>query len=144
VKLSVNGTAREVSVDGGTTLLHVLRDALHLTGTKRGCDYGVCGACTVLIDGRTARSCLALAATCEGREITTVEGIEHPVQRALIEKGAIQCGFCTSGVVMTCKALLDDNPRPTREEVIAALNGNLCRCTGYAAMVEAVLSVARG
>jgi carbon-monoxide dehydrogenase small subunit len=124
----------------------VLRDSLHLNGAKRGCNYGVCGACTVLIDGKPGRSCLALALNCEGRSVTTIEALEvdgrlHPVQQALLDHGAVQCGFCTPAIALTAKALLDVNPHATREEIRAALSGNLCRCSGYASIVEAILSL---
>lgn len=147
IRLDVNGQEHLVSADGVTTLLEVLRSQLRLTGAKRGCDYGVCGACTVLIDGKPARSCLALACNCEGRSITTVEALAsgerlHPLQQALLDHGAVQCGFCTPGVLLAMKALLDAEPRPSREAIRAALAGNICRCTGYSAIVDAVASLA--
>jgi len=144
--LTVNGEPRELLIDPRRTLLDVLRNDLDLRGAHRGCDSGDCGACTVLLEGRPITSCLILAADCDGATVTTVEGITpagglHPVQKALVEKGGIQCGFCTPGMVMAAIALLDDNPRPTEAEVKEGLVGNLCRCTGYKKIVEAVLSV---
>jgi 4-hydroxybenzoyl-CoA reductase subunit alpha len=147
VALTVNASAQEVAVRPGATLLDVLRDELRLTGAKRGCELGDCGACTVLVDGRAVNSCLMLALEAEGRQVTTIEGIAsgdglHPVQRALVEAGAIQCGFCTPGLVVRTKALLDANPQPTADEIKAALSGNLCRCTGYTKIIEAAQSAA--
>ena len=144
--LTVNGEPRELLIDPRRTLLDVLRNDLDLRGAHRGCDSGDCGACTVLLEGRPITSCMILAADCDGATVTTVEGITpagglHPVQKALVEKGGIQCGFCTPGMVMAAIALLDDNPRPTEAEVKEGLVGNLCRCTGYKKIVEAVLSV---
>jgi carbon-monoxide dehydrogenase small subunit len=141
--LRVNGEAREVAVEGTATLLEVLRYELGLTGSKQGCDEGDCGACTVLIDGRPALACLSLAVTLEGREITTIEGLAgpkglHPVQDAFDEHGAAQCGFCTPGMIMSAKALLDRNPEASTDEVRSALAGNLCRCTGYVKIIDAV------
>lgn len=147
ITLHVNGEKHGASAEGTTTLLEVLRTQLRLTGAKRGCDYGVCGGCTVLIDGKPARSCLALACNCEGRAITTVEGLAsgerlHPLQQAFLEHGAVQCGFCTPGVLLSMKALLDAEPSPSREAIREALAGNICRCTGYSAIVDAVASLA--
>lgn len=140
--LDVNGSAREVVVRTDATLLEVLRDELDLRGTKRGCDHGVCGACNVLVDGALARSCLMLALEADGRRIVTVEGVagDRPlsqVQRALIDAGAIQCGFCTPGFVMALTALFERDPRPSRDAIRTALSGNLCRCSGYVKIVEA-------
>lgn len=145
--LNVNGEQRPARASGATTLLQVLREQLHLTGAKCGCGYGVCGACTVLIDGKPARSCLTLAAMCDGRSITTIEGVSDngeldPIQRSMLECGAVQCGFCTPGVVITAKALLKENPKPTREEIRGALAGNICRCSGYVAIVDAIAAAA--
>ena len=147
VLLTVNGSPHEVAVKPGATLLDVLRDQLHLTGTKRGCELGDCGACTVLVDGKAVNSCLMLALEADGMQVTTIEGIAtadglHPIQRALVQAGAVQCGFCTPGLVVRAKAFLDANPQPTTDEIRAALSGNLCRCTGYAKIIEAVQSAA--
>lgn len=149
VTLNVNGSAETVRADGATTLLRALREQLRLNGAKRGCDYGVCGACSVLIDGEPARACLTLAADCEGRAIQTIEGVAPPgelsgLQQALLEAGAVQCGFCTPAVVLALKALLDKPGKPDEAAVRAALGGNICRCTGYAAIVAAALKVAHG
>lgn len=147
LSLTVNETAYEVAVKPWQTLLEVIRDELGLTGTKRGCEIGTCGVCTVIIDGKAILSCLTLAAECEGRAITTIEGIAtagslHPLQTSFIENGAIQCGFCTPGIIMTGKALLDENPHPTDEEIKEALAGTFCRCTGHIKTVEAVKKAA--
>jgi carbon-monoxide dehydrogenase small subunit len=146
LKLNVNGEDLEILVEGHKTLLEVLREDLGLTGTKRGCDLGTCGACTVLIDGKPWLSCLTLAAAIQGKKITTIEGLAedgklHPLQSAFIEKGAIQCGFCTPGMILTAKAFLEENPHPSEEETKKAISGNLCRCTGYVKIIEAILSV---
>ena len=143
--LHVNGDVHEALAAPHWTLLDVLRADLGLTGTKKGCDAGDCGACTVQIDGRPALACLTLAVACAGREITTVEGLAdgaalHPVQRSFLAHGAVQCGYCIPGMLVTAKALLDRSPRPTREEVVHALGGNICRCTGYVKIVDAVLN----
>ena len=143
--LTVNGGGHELLIDPRRTLLDVLRNALDLRGAHRGCDSGDCGACTVIVNGLPVTSCMMLAADCDGADVLTVEGVSqngdlHPVQRALVEKGGIQCGFCTPGMVMVAIALLDDNPHPTEEEVRIGLAGNLCRCTGYKKIVEAVLT----
>lgn len=144
VSLTVNGEVYEVAVEPWWTLLEVLREKLYLTGAKRGCDRGDCGACTVLIDGKAKLSCLTLAVKAQGKEILTIEGLArdeelHPIQRAFVEQGAVQCGFCTPGMVLAAKALLDRNPTPSEEEVREGLSGNLCRCTGYTKIIEAVL-----
>ncbi len=146
LNLHVNGEPLEVLTDVQRTLLEVLREHLGLTGTKRGCDEGACGACTVLVDGKPLLSCLSLAVDAEGKAITTIEGVSqhgqlHPLQKAFVENGAIQCGFCTPGMVMTATALLDRHPHPTTGEIKKAISGNLCRCTGYSKIVAAIRSV---
>jgi len=149
IQLTVNGQLHLLRVSGSATLLEVLRDQLHLTGTKDGCSEGDCGACTVIMDGQAVKSCLVLAVQADGSQITTVEGLAldsdqaHPLQEAFVEAGAVQCGYCTPGMLMAAKALLDANPEPTRDEIRAALAGNLCRCTGYAKIVTAVEQAAR-
>lgn len=142
VALHVNGERIELAVAPHATLLEVLREDLALTGTKHGCELGECGACAVLLDGRPVLSCLTLAGECDGARVTTIEGIEHPLQDAFAEHGATQCGYCTPGFLIAAKALLDENPHPTRREIGEALSGNLCRCTGYLAILDAVESVA--
>jgi xanthine dehydrogenase YagT iron-sulfur-binding subunit len=148
VSLTVNGVARQLNLAPWTTLLDALRDHLDLTGTKKGCDHGQCGACTVLVDGRRVNSCLTLAVMKEGAEVTTIEGLAvdgvlHPLQQAFIDHFAAQCGFCTPGMLMAAKALLAGNPRPSREEVVEAIAGNICRCTGYTKIVEAIQAAAK-
>jgi len=147
VELKVNGTLHEVMIEPRMTLLEVLRDQLELTGTKYNCEIGNCGACTVLIDGKAELSCLTFAIAARGKEIITIEGLAegdslHPLQKAFIDYGAIQCGFCTPGMILSAKALLDKNPNPTKEDVEMALSGNLCRCTGYVKIIDAVLAAA--
>jgi carbon-monoxide dehydrogenase small subunit len=147
IELSINGTAYDVVISPQDLLIDVLRQKLDLTGTKKGCGQGDCGTCTVLIDGRRALACLTLAIACEGRRILTIEGMEregvlHPIQQAFIDKGAVQCGFCTPGMVMSAKALLDENPAPTDHEIKLGISGNLCRCTGYVKIVDAVRDAA--
>ena len=146
MKLSVNGNIHEINAEQWRTLLDVLRNDLGLTGTKEGCGTGSCGACTVLLDGKAVNSCLMFVAEAEDREITTIEGLAgeeklHPVQQAFIDAGAVQCGFCTPGVILTAKALLDSNPNPTEAQIREAIAGNLCRCTGYDKIVRAIKSV---
>ena len=141
--IRVNGDEYHLLVDTHRTLLEVIRDEIGLTGTKNGCNQGECGACTVLLDGEPVNSCLVLAHEAEGQDIVTIEGLAsgdrlHPVQQAFVETGAIQCGYCTPGMVLSAKALLDRNPSPTRAEILEGLKGNLCRCTGYVKIVEAV------
>ena len=147
VQLRVNGEQYDVVVSPNETLVEVLRERLELMGTKIGCGEGACGTCTVLLDGRPIRSCLTLAVEVQGKEIVTIEGLAedgqlHPVQKAFIEHGAIQCGFCSPAMILTSKALLDENPHPTEEEVRDAISGVVCRCTGYAKIVEAVMAAA--
>jgi carbon-monoxide dehydrogenase small subunit len=149
VTLRVNGEAYDLLTYPHRTLLEVLREDLHLTGAKESCGEGACGACTVLLDGAPVRSCLLLAIEAEGREITTIEGLAaggklHPLQEAFVEYHAIQCGFCAPGMILTAKALLDAVPEPTEEEIRRALSGNICRCTGYAKIVEAVKAASAG
>ena len=144
IDLNVNGKVYDVLIKNKWTLADVIRDELGLTGTKKGCDEGECGACTVLLDGKPVRSCLLLAVDVRGRKITTIEGIGRdgeldPVQEAFIEQGGIQCGFCTPGMILSAKALLDAVPHPDEEQVKTAINGNLCRCTGYVRIIRAVL-----
>jgi carbon-monoxide dehydrogenase small subunit len=149
IRLRVNGEEREALAPVHHTLLEVLREELGLMGTKHGCELGECGTCTVLLDGRPVLSCLALPVECEGREVTTVEGLAkcgvlHPLQQAFAELGAAQCGYCTPGFLLVAEALLRENPRPTRAQIAEALAGNLCRCTGYLKIFEAVeLAVSR-
>jgi len=148
IRLTVNGTAVERDVDAETRLLDFLRVDLQLTGTKEGCGEGECGACTVLVDGLPVNSCLVLTAQADGAEILTIEGLArgddlHPIQQAFVESGGVQCGFCTPGFIMAPHALLQENPDPTDEEIRAALEGNLCRCTGYEKIVEAVRLAAK-
>jgi aerobic-type carbon monoxide dehydrogenase small subunit (CoxS/CutS family) len=146
--LTVNGEALEASFPAYKTLLEVLREELGLTGTKHGCELGECGACAVLIDGEPQLSCLVLALECEGRPIETVEGLArgaqlHPLQAAFADLGAAQCGYCTPGILMTAKALLAQEPAPSKERIKEAISGNLCRCTGYQQIVEAIEEAAR-
>jgi aerobic carbon-monoxide dehydrogenase small subunit len=147
LSLSINGEPYEVLVEPYCSLLDLLRDQLHLTGTKKGCDEGDCGACTVLIDDQTVTSCMMLALDARDKAITTVEGLVrdntlHPVQEAFVQYGGVQCGFCTPGLIMSGVGLLLENPDPTEEEVRFAIGGNLCRCTGYAKVVQAILKAA--
>ena len=144
VSLTVNGEAIEATVPARRLLSDFLRDELALLGTKRGCETGVCGACSVLVDGKVVKSCLSLAVQARGKTITTIEGLSqgekpHPVQASFMQCGGLQCGYCTPGMVMAACSMLNDNPRPTADEVRHGLNGNLCRCTGYAQIVESVL-----
>ena len=146
VTFQVNGDKREVYVQAGDTLLDVIREELSLKGSKKGCGTGDCGACTVIMNGMAVPSCLVLVASVEGANIVTIEGLSkngrlHPLQKAFIDHIATQCGFCTPGFILSAKAYLDENPYPTREEVEEALLGNLCRCTGYKKIVDAVMSV---
>ncbi len=148
VTLTVNGEIRTASVPPETTLLVLLREHLQLTGAKTGCDIGDCGACTVIVDGKAVNSCLMLAAQADGRNVTTIEGLAtrqglHPLQQVFEETGALQCGFCGPGVIMSSKALLDENPDPSTHEIRTTLAGNLCRCTGYVKMIDGVHEAAR-
>ena len=149
IHLTLNGRPTEVSVEPNETLVDVIRDRLALTGTKKGCDAGDCGCCTVILDGKAVNSCLVLAVEADGRIVETVEGLAqgerlHPLQQAFLDYGAVQCGYCTPGMLLSAKALLDEKPDAGEEDVRTAISGNLCRCTGYVKIVEAVLSVARG
>ena len=148
IKFELNGKEVEITSDPNKTLLDLLRNDLGLKGTKRGCEIGECGACTVIMNGETVNSCMLLAPQAQGAIITTIEGVSengklHPIQKAFIEKGAIQCGFCTPGMVLSAKALLDSSPEPTREEIRKAIAGNICRCTGYTQIIDAVELAAR-
>jgi aerobic-type carbon monoxide dehydrogenase small subunit (CoxS/CutS family) len=145
--LTVNNETHAVVTSPNTTLLEVLRDDLQLTGTKEGCGEGACGSCTVLVEGQPVRSCLTLAVAMEGKSITTIEGLAqggklHPIQEAFVEHHAIQCGFCSPGMILASHALLNDNPAPSEGEIRRAISGNVCRCTGYAKIVKAVQSLA--
>ena len=147
IELNINGDTHELLVAPDHTLLEVLREKLGLMGTKRGCDLGACGACTVLIDGEAYLSCLMLAVDAVGKEIVTIEGLSedgklHPLQGAFVEKGGVQCGFCTPGMILTAKAILNEEEQPTEEIIKKKMAGNLCRCTGYKKIIEAVMSVA--
>jgi len=150
ISFILNGKKVLVEIEPHLTLLQLIREKMGLTGTKEGCGLGDCGACTVLIDGAAVNSCLFPAMEAKGKAITTIEGMTdgdgnlHPLQKAFVEHGAIQCGFCTPGLVLSAKALLDENPQPTEEEIRKAIAGNLCRCTGYVQIVEAITSVGRG
>jgi carbon-monoxide dehydrogenase small subunit len=143
IKLLVNGEPCEVEVKPNETLLETLRNQLELTGAKEGCGLGACGSCTVLLNGRPARSCIVLTAEVEGANVTTIEGLAEgetldPIQQSFMEKGAVQCGFCTPGMILTAKGLLDRNAQPTKAEIVRTVSSNLCRCTGYKKIVEAV------
>jgi len=143
IRLIVNDRDFELAVEPNTTLVDLLRYHLGLTGTKKGCDLGDCGACTVLMDGNAVNSCLVLAVQANGRTVQTIEGLEtaeglHPLQLAFVEKGAIQCGFCSSGMILSAKELLDRTPHPQESEIRRAISGNLCRCTGYQKIIEAI------
>ncbi len=148
VKLALNGQVRTVPAPPERILLDLLREDLGLGGTKRGCDLGTCGCCTVLVDGRPTLSCLTLAHAAEGHEVTTIEGLSpasglSPVQQAFVDRGATQCGFCTPGFIVSATALLRERPHPTRDEVVQAIAGNLCRCTGYTKIIEAILAASK-
>ena len=149
ITLHINGDIYPIAVEPSRTLAEVLREDLNLIGTKIGCGTGDCGACTVLIDGKSVTSCLSLAIESDGKEITTIEGLStsgtnlHPIQEAFVEHGAIQCGYCTPGMILSAKYLLDRNPEPTELEIRQALSGNLCRCTGYNRIVKAVMAASK-
>lgn len=148
VKFNLNGKDAEASVEPNARLLDVLREDFKLTGTKEGCGEGDCGACTIMIDGKTVNSCLVLAASVEGKKVTTIEGLAeddmlHPIQDAFIEEGAVQCGFCTPGMIMSAKAVLDEDSNPTRDKIMTSISGNLCRCTGYSKIANAIQRAAK-
>ena len=147
LRITLNGQEVRVTVEPSATLAHVLREQLGLTGTKIGCEEGECGACTVLLDGRPVNSCICPALKAAGRQVLTIEGLSangdlHPLQRAFVEHGAVQCGYCTPGIILSAVALLNENPHPTEEEIRRAISGNLCRCTGYFKIVQAIQAVA--
>jgi carbon-monoxide dehydrogenase small subunit len=147
VHYTINGRAHEAYIEPNLTLLEVVRDDLRLTGTKEGCGTGDCGACSMIVDGKLVTSCLMLAPQADGAEITTIEGLAtngelHPVQQAFIDTGGVQCGFCIPGMILAGKALLDKNPKPDEQEIRSAIAGNLCRCTGYTKIVEAIAAAA--
>jgi len=149
ITFNLNNEETTIEVDPKWTLLYLLREVLNLTGTKEGCGYGECGACTVIIDGKAVNSCIFPVLEAEGKNIITIEGLAkdgqmHPLQKAFIEKGAVQCGFCTPGMIMSAKALLDEKKNPTDEDIKEAIEGNLCRCTGYVMIIDAIKSVAAG
>ncbi len=149
LRITVNNLDYEIYIQPKTLLVEVLRNHLGLTGTKRGCDSASCGACTVLLNGMAVKSCTILALQAEGAKVLTIEGLEegsklHPLQRAFLDYGAYQCGFCTPGMLLSAKALLDENPNPTVEEIKKGIHGNLCRCTGYSSIVRAIQAVAEG
>jgi carbon-monoxide dehydrogenase small subunit len=148
IKLTVNGTSYELDVKPWVTLLEIIRDYLGLTGTKEGCGIGECGACTVIMNGKTVNSCLVLAAEADGKQITTIEGLVegeelHPVQQAFMEQGGLQCGFCTPGMILSATALLKENPNPSEEDIRRGIAGNLCRCTGYTKIIESIKVAAK-
>ncbi len=148
IELDINNRVYEVAVDARDLLLDVIRKKVGLTGTKKGCGEGDCGACTVLIDGKPELACIKLAIACQGKKITTIEGLVqeggalHPLQQAFVDHGAVQCGFCTPGMILSSKALLDRNPKPTQYDIKHELSGNICRCTGYKRIIEAVKAAA--
>jgi carbon-monoxide dehydrogenase small subunit len=149
IGITVNGRAYRVATAPHRTLLEVVREDLHLTGAKEGCGTGECGACSMIVDGKLVNSCLVLAPEADGAEVTTIEGLAedgrlHPLQQAFIDQGAVQCGYCTPGMILAAKALLDANPHPKESEIRRGIAGNLCRCTGYAKIIEAISVVARG
>jgi carbon-monoxide dehydrogenase small subunit len=148
ITLNINGASRQLDVNPHETLLDVIRNKIGLTGAKKGCDTGDCGACTVLLEGKAVNACLVLAVDADKKKIVTIEGLSqgknlHPLQKAFIERGAIQCGYCTAGMILSAKALLDQNPSPTKREILEGISGNICRCTGYVKIVEAISAVAK-
>lgn len=148
VSLTINGAERQMLVAPGTTLVEALRESQGLTGTRRGCDQGACGTCTVLVDGKPMMACLLPVETIDGASVQTIEGLTpmqglHPIQEAFLEGFATQCGFCTAGMIMATAGLLARNPNPSREDAVRAISGNICRCTGYEAIIDAVLDAAR-
>jgi carbon-monoxide dehydrogenase small subunit len=149
INFTLNGDPVQVEIEPHLTLLQLLREKLELTGTKEGCGMGECGACTVLLDGKSINACIFPAMEVEGKNLTTIEGLTdgqgnlHPIQKAFIEYGAVQCGFCSPGMVLSAKALLDENPKPTEEEIRNGIAGNLCRCTGYIQIVQAIKAVSK-
>lgn len=143
INFKINGKDVSVMTDPSKTLLDLIREDLMLTGTKRGCEIGECGSCTIIFNGKTVNSCMILATQAEGSSIITIEGLAkpgklHPIQQAFIEKGAVQCGYCTPGMILSAKVLLDENPSPTKEDIRTTIAGNICRCTGYRQIVEAI------
>jgi carbon-monoxide dehydrogenase small subunit len=148
IKITVNKNLYEIDVQPHRTLLEVIREDIGLTGTKEGCGIGECGACTVIVNGKTVNSCLMLAVEADGKEITTIEGIAdgdilHPIQQAFMEQGGVQCGFCTPGMIISAKALLDNNPEPNDNEIKKAIAGNMCRCTGYIKIIDSIKAAAK-
>jgi carbon-monoxide dehydrogenase small subunit len=148
IRFTVNSKVYEIAVRPSQTLLDVIREDLGLTGTKEGCGLGECGACTVIMNGKTINSCLVLAVEADGKEITTIEGLAdgdrlHPVQQAFLDEGGLQCGFCTPGMIMSAKALLDENPDPTDDEIRHGITGNLCRCTGYTKIIKSIKTASK-
>jgi len=146
IHLTVNGEPYDLLVDPRQTLVDLIRHELGLTGTKKGCDAGDCGSCTIILNGKPVNSCLILGVEADGSDILTIEGLQkgeelHPIQEAFINHGAVQCGFCTPGMILSAKALLDSSPHPTEEEIMRAISGNLCRCTGYKKIIEAIESL---
>jgi carbon-monoxide dehydrogenase small subunit len=150
LSFNLNGDRVEVEIETHWTLLHLLRNDFELTGTKEGCGKGECGACTVIVDGKAVNACIYPAMELEGKEVLTIEGLVgaegklHPIQKAFVEHGAVQCGFCTPGMVMSAKALLDENPNPSEDEIRMAIAGNFCRCTGYIQIIEAIKAASKG
>ena len=147
IEITVNDVMREVGVQPWDTLLDVIRDKLGLTGTKEGCGLGECGACTVIMNGKTVNSCLVLAVEADGKQVTTIEGLArgeklHPIQQAFVDEGGLQCGFCTPGMIMSAKAMLDENPNPTEDEIKRGISGNFCRCTGYTKIIKSIQTAA--